>query len=77
MRLVAQLAQLCKPTEMNTATSLLTTEQVAARVCKKPSTVNRWAKSGKLAPVLKLPGLRGDNLFALDDVLAFIEEGTK
>jgi hypothetical protein len=50
---------------------------LARHVQLKPSTVNRWAKSGKLTPVLKLPGLRGDNLFALDDVLAFIEEGTK
>ena len=75
LRSLAHLVNMHNHVHMS-APNLLNTEQVAARVGKDPSTVNRWAKSGKLPVALKLPGLRGDNLFAVADVLAFIQEGT-
>ena len=54
-------------------TTLLTAEQVAARVGKTESTVNRWAKSGKLPAAQKLPGRTGPNLFDPAVVSAFME----
>lgn len=42
---------------------LLTSSQVAQRLACSTRTVHRLIDSGDLAPVQKLPGLRGANLF--------------
>ena len=75
VRLLAQTAQLCDSLGMHTTTNLLTSEQVAAKVGTTASTINRWAKSGKLPAATKLPGRTGNNLFAVADVLALLQGG--
>ena len=57
---------------MDTMTSLLTTEQVATRVGKTVSTVNRWANDGRLVPDFEVPGYRGQRLYSPSTVLAFL-----
>lgn len=48
---------------MRSVADLLTTAQVAERIDKTISTVNRWAATGKLPVAHKLPGRTGVNLF--------------
>lgn len=46
-----------------TLPDLLTTDEVCTLLDATPSTVSRWVRSGRLAPVRKLPGIRGAYLF--------------
>lgn len=48
----------------------LTTAQAAELTGRSVATINRWAERGLLAPVLKLPGIRGARLFRREDVAA-------
>jgi Helix-turn-helix domain len=52
----------------------LTTAVVAALVGVDVATVNRWAKSGRLRVAVKLPGVRGPNLYRRADVDALLAE---
>lgn len=58
---------------MTSATNLLTTEQVAARLGKSPSTVARYATTGRLPAALKMPGRNGNYLFESSVVLAYLD----
>lgn len=51
----------------------LTTAQVAERVGIHPSTISRWVKEGRIAPLGRLPGHTGAMLWApgvVDQLLA-------
>lgn len=47
---------------------LLTTRQAADRLGVTVSTISRWVASGKLAPALRIEGLRGPMWFRPADV---------
>ena len=49
----------------------LNTRQVAARIGKDESTVNRYVRQGKLRPTFQFPGLRGARLFDPAEVERF------
>lgn len=66
-RHIAHGAQLCHDAEMQ-QDALLTSRQVAERLSTTVSTVNRWVATGKLAPVMEVPGYHGARLFAPQDV---------
>lgn len=55
----------------NAPTPLLTSGEVSRRIDKSISTVNRYAKSGRL-PAIKLPGKTSNYLFDPSDVLAYL-----
>lgn len=46
----------------------LTTSQVAAALGVDVRTIHRWVTSGRIAPSLKLAGIRGPYLFAQAEV---------
>lgn len=52
----------------------LNTRQVAARIGKDESTVNRYVRQGLLRPSFQFPGLRGARLFHPDEVERFAAE---
>lgn len=54
--------------------TLLTTAQVASRLGKSVSQVNRLAEAGRIKTAVKLPGRNGARLFEPGDVLEFIDE---
>lgn len=54
----------------------LTTEQVARRLGKSVSTINRWAASGKLSPAVDMPGRTGARLYRAGDVLELMAEAS-
>lgn len=49
--------------------SIVTAPELAAYTGRDVSTICRWAKSGHLPALRKLPGLRGAWLFSRDEVL--------
>lgn len=57
---------------MDTIPNLLTTEQVARRVGKSASTINRWVTQGRLTPDFQVDGYNGDRLYAPSTVLALM-----
>lgn len=59
---------------MAITSDLLTTAQVAARLDVWVGTVNGWARSGRLAPVLQVPGYKGARLFDPAEVEALAVE---
>lgn len=46
----------------------ITSRQAAERVGTTVTTINRWAASGRLVPVLEVPGYRGARLYNPADV---------
>lgn len=56
------------------ATDILTTRAVAERFGVAISTVTRWVADGHLQPFHKTPGLRGQYLFATDEVDRFAKD---
>lgn len=56
---------------------LLTSRQAAERLGTTTTTINRWAKSGRLAPALQVPGYNGAHLFKVEDVEAVRENADK
>lgn len=54
--------------------TLLTTAQVAHRLGCNPTTVTRWATTGRIEFAAKLPGTTGAYLFTPAAVLAKLEE---
>jgi excisionase family DNA binding protein len=55
---------------MATQRPLLTSAEAAAILGVEQPTVNKWAAEGRLPVAMKLPGLRGHNLFRPEDVEA-------
>lgn len=56
---------------------LVLSSEVAALLGVDVATVNRWARSGRLKPVMKVPGGTGPNLFRRSDVDALLVDQTK
>jgi excisionase family DNA binding protein len=48
---------------MPTTDDLLTSAEVCERLNIDRSTLSRWVAAGRIAPALKMPGLRGPFLF--------------
>lgn len=48
---------------MPTPDGLLTSAETVAALGIERSTLSRWVASGRIAPAVKLPGLRGPYLF--------------
>jgi excisionase family DNA binding protein len=63
------LAHLCKVRQME-QDDLMGTREVAELLGVSIATVNRMAKDGRLTAVLRMPGLRGAQLFHRDQVEA-------
>lgn len=53
--------------------ALLTTEQVARKLGKSVSTINRWAKDGRIVPKVEATGVRGARFYETADVLEILE----
>ena len=49
----------------------LTSAEVAQVFGVSVTTVNNWARAGRLRPIVKGPGVRGANHFRREDVEAF------
>ena len=56
------------------ATEILTTRAVAERLGVTVSTVARWANAGRLEPMHRTPGLRGQFLFTREEVERYAAE---
>ena len=54
--------------------TLITTAEAAERLGRSVPTVNRWARTGIIQPVHKLPGIRGPYLFDPEDIDALVKE---
>ena len=52
----------------------LTSRAVAERLGVHVRTVHRWVETGRLIPVVTVPGYRGNHLFDPDDVEALAAE---
>lgn len=59
---------------MATERPLLTSAEAAKILGVEQPTVNKWAAEGRLPTAMKLPGLRGPNLFRPEDVEALRDE---
>lgn len=57
---------------MTNSPTFVTTSEAAAALGKSVKTITRWAASGKLTPVKRLPGRRGAMLFAAADIEAIL-----
>ena len=51
-----------------TTPDMLGPADVCERLGIDRSTLTRWVKAGKIAPAMKLPGLRGAHVFTADEV---------
>jgi hypothetical protein len=56
---------------------LLTSRQVAERLGKTVTTVNRMANDGRLKPALEVPGYRGARLFDAQSIADLEDEPVK
>lgn len=59
---------------MDATETLFTTDQVAARVGKSASTINRWVLKERLTPDYVVAGYNGDRLYKPSTVLALIDD---
>ncbi len=64
---------MCNVPAMEHTETLLTTREVAAALGVAPQTIARWVDTGKIAPALRAPGLRGSMFFRTQDVDALKE----
>ncbi len=60
------------PTDERAARTLLSTAQVAELFNVNVTTVNRWAKSGRLPVAVKVPGNTRANLYDPSDVRSLL-----
>jgi excisionase family DNA binding protein len=67
------LAHLCKVRRME-QDALMGTREIAARLGVSIATVNRMAKDGRLTAVVRMPGVRGAQLFNREQVEALRNE---
>lgn len=54
-------------------TTMIGTAAAAERLAVNRSTLTRWVQSGRITPVLIVPGYKGDLLFDPADVSALAE----
>ena len=67
------LAHLCKLRRME-QDALMGTRDVAERLGVSIATVNRMARDGRLKAALRMPGVRGAQLFDREQVEALVTE---
>lgn len=68
------IARMPKTAQPPPSADLVPTSVAAELLRVDVATVNRWAKTGRLPVAVKIPGLRGPNLYRRADVEALLAD---